>query len=207
MTKSVNTKPVNAKPAFNLNSVMQELAESQALKDTCTLGLSNAQESIQACYRVLVENKVVMGKSVRTCAVAQSFRDSLESIIVHGKAKYAAGTITNYISALRIALLTRPKVLDLNVSQTAKRAKAKEENATKGTSTKNGVNPKDTKAGKVSTTTAPVPELTATDAILLDLKNAMAKMRSIEDAKFDVPVATKVLQGLITTIELGKKPA
>lgn len=184
MTKSVNTKPVNAKPAFNLVETMVDLAGWQSIKDTASLNLSNANEGIQQAYQTLVANKVVMGKSVRTCAVAQSFKDALESIMVNGKRKYAAGTVTNMISALRLALINKPKVLDLNASQTKARAKAKEANATKGTSTKNGINPKDTKAGKVSVTSA--GDKTNQEKIAIMLESILSLSQSDDAPDYDV---------------------
>jgi hypothetical protein len=188
MAKSQNT--TNAKP-FDAIGAITTIAQSQYMKDSATEALNNAKELMQTQYQLLLANKVKFGKTIRTCAFAKAFSDALSGITVNGKQYYAKGTVSNYISAMRQALESKAKTLDLNTSRTKAKDAPKDANITNSTSTKNSVNPDETKAGKVETVKS------TREKLLVQLENCVSILQGSEDADFDVVDITARIKELI----------
>lgn len=188
MAKSQNTNTANA---FDAIGTITSIAHSQYMKDSATEVLNSAKEAMQAQYTLLVKNGIVFGKSMKTCAMARAFSDALTGITANGKQYYAKGTISNYVSAMRQALNSKAKVLDLNSSRTKAKTAPKDANVTDSTSTKNSVNPEETKAGKVESVKS------TREKLLVQLENCVSILQGSEDADFDVVDITARIKELI----------
>lgn len=97
-------------------SCLVEIAQSVLVKDATQLAVKTA-------FTKFAKTGVTIG-SLKTCAMAQFFRDTLCSMTnpITGKA-YSEGTASNYLSAMRSAIKTG-KPLDLNKSRSDAKAKS-----------------------------------------------------------------------------------
>ena len=115
-TKQTKVSANAAKAVETAKSCLVEIAQGVLVKDATQLAVKTA-------FTKFAKTGVTIG-SLKTCAMAQFFRDTLCSMTnpITGKA-YSEGTASNYLSAMRSAIKTG-KPLDLNKSRSDAKAKS-----------------------------------------------------------------------------------
>lgn len=177
MAKKTQTQAPTLTPVASV--VMGQLAESRAMLDQAISLQESSKELALKAIGELRAAKVIVG-DLRKCAYAQAFRDAMLAKTAPSGKPYAAGSISNMLSAIREAIKTG-KAIDWNKSRTKAKAKPKADTV-KGTNTKGNVAPEDTKPSAVTTTEA---EKTPAEKMLPMLQSVLALAQGDETAEYN----------------------